>query len=231
MQEVSKKDNKLRSDFNFKIRKEILDWIICIIIAITLALLFRYFIITPTIVNMVSMNPTLESNDRLLLNRTIRISKKMPNRGEIITFEANSKKKYTSNEINQENPIAEYKNEPNNLFYKFIYYVLELGKESYIKRVIGLPNEHIKIKEGKIYVNNIELQEEYLEEGVTTEVMDTALHKGFDDFIVPENCVFALGDNRNHSTDCRDFGCIPLDKIEGIAFFRFFPFDKIGNIY
>lgn len=215
----------------FYIKKDILDWLFCIIIAIVLALLFRYFIATPTIVNMVSMNPTLQNNDRLLLNRTIRISKKLPQRGDIITFEAPSKKKFTATEIDYKNPTAQYNYELNNLFSKFIYYTLEIGKESYIKRVIGLPGDHIQIKDGKVYINNKLLDEPYLQENIVTEVANTTLHKGFDNFIVPKNHVFALGDNRAHSTDCRDFGCIPFDKIEGIAFFRFFPFNKFGKIF
>ena len=54
--------------------KNILEWIYCIIIAIVLALLFRYFIGTPTIVQQRSMFPTLKENQRLLLNRTFSIT-------------------------------------------------------------------------------------------------------------------------------------------------------------
>ena len=49
--------------------KDILEWVYCIVIAIVLALLFRYYIGTPTIVKQVSMNPTLVQNQRLWLNR------------------------------------------------------------------------------------------------------------------------------------------------------------------
>ena len=76
--------------------KEILEWVYCIIIAIVLALLFRYFIGTPTIVQQVSMKPTLEQDQRLWLNRWSRTMKTLPERGEIITFEAPTKKFYTS---------------------------------------------------------------------------------------------------------------------------------------
>lgn len=206
--------------------KDILEWIYCIIIAVVLALLFRYFIGTPTIVKQVSMKPTLIENQRLWLNRWGRTTKTMPKRGQIITFEAPSKKMYTESEINEENPVAKYQNEPNNIFSKFVYYVLEIGKDSYIKRVIGLPGEHVQIKEGKVYINDKELDEPYLQDGIVTDVMGA----GFDDFIVPEGCVFALGDNRNHSTDCRAFGCIPLEKIESTVAFRFWPFDKWGSV-
>ena len=51
-----------------------------------------------------------------------------------------------------------------------------------------------------------------------------------DDFVVPENCVFAMGDNRNHSTDCRAFGCIPLEKIESTVAIRIWPLNKWGHV-
>ena len=72
--------------------KDILEWIVCILIAFVLALLIRYYIGTPTIVKQSSMHPTLEQNQRLILNRWSRTAKKMPERGDIITFEAPDKK-------------------------------------------------------------------------------------------------------------------------------------------
>ena len=206
--------------------KEILEWIYCIVIAVVLALLFRYFIGTPTIVKQVSMKPTLIENERLWLNRWGRTTKTMPKKGEIITFEAPSKKTYTESEIDESNPVAKYENEPTNLWGKFVYNVLEIGKESYIKRVIALPGEHVEIKDGKVFINGEELEEPYLQDGIVTDVVGP----GFSDFIVPENCVFAMGDNRNHSTDCRAFGCIPLEKIESTVAFRFWPFNKFGAV-
>ena len=101
---------------------------------------------------------------------------------------------------------------PTNIFSKFAYYVLEWGKTSYIKRVIGLPGEHVQIMDGKVYINGEELDESaYLNSNVKTE----AYGGMFTDIIVPEGCVFAMGDNRSVSADCRRFGCIPLKKIEG----------------
>ena len=206
--------------------KNILEWIYCIIIAIVLALLFRYYIGTPTIVKMESMYPTLVQDQRLWLSRWGRTTKKLPNRGDIITFEAPSKKKYTYTEIDESNPIAKYENEPTSLWGKFTYYVLEIGKDSYIKRVIALPGEHVEIKDGFVYINGEKIEENYLQEGIVTDVVGA----GFTDFVVPENCVFAMGDNRNHSTDCRAFGCIPLEKIESKVWIRIWPLNLWGKI-
>ena len=206
--------------------KTVLEWACCIIIAIVLALVFRYFIATPTVVKSKSMYPTLVQDQKLWLSRWSRTTKKLPQRGQIITFEAPSKKSFTSSEIDENNPIAVYDNEPTNIFEKFTKYVLEIGKESYIKRVIALPGEHVEIKNGKIYINEKELEEPYLQEDVITQVNTT----GFSNFIVPENTIFAMGDNRVHSTDCRAFGCIPLEKIEGIVAIRIWPLSEWGKI-
>ena len=206
--------------------KEALEWVYCIIIAIVLALLFRYFIGTPTIVKQVSMYPTLVQDQRLWLNRWGRTTKTLPERGDIITFEAPSKKIYAESEVDQSNPIAKYEDEPTNILGKFTKYVLEIGKESYIKRAIALPGEHVQIKNGKVYINDKELEEKYLQEGIVTDVVGA----GLTDFIVPENCVFAMGDNRSHSTDCRAFGCIPLEKIESKVAIRIWPLNVWGKV-
>ena len=204
--------------------KEKLEWVYCIITALVLAMLFRYFIGTPTIVKQESMKPTLIENERLWLNRWGRTTKTLPKRGEIITFEEPEVLKYSQAEIDQNNPIAKYQ-ERTGLDW-FFYNFLEIGKRSYIKRVIGLPGEHVEIKEGKVYINEEVLDEPYLQAGLVTDVTGV----GFSDFIVPENSVFAMGDNRNHSTDCRSFGCIPLERIESTVAIRIWPLNKFGEI-
>ncbi len=201
--------------------KEIIEWIYCIIIAIVLALLIRYFIGTPTVVQQTSMWPTLKQNERLVLNRLARTFHQVPNRGDIITFEAPSNAKTGANSVK-----AEYDNEPQGWLKKFIYYVLEIGKTSYIKRVIALPGEHVQIQDGKIYINEEELQEEYLQKNVETDAKSMYLT----DFVVPEGYIFAIGDNRMESSDCRYFGCIPIERIESKVWIRFWPLNLFGTI-
>lgn len=203
--------------------KNIFEWGYCIIIALTLALLFRYFIATPTIVKQRSMYPTLQENQRLILNRTFRITHKEFKAGEVITFEAPTKQ-YSKWEADQSNPIAVYDEEPKGLINKFIYYSLELSKKSYIKRVIAVAGDHVKIENNTVKVNGIVQEEKYLQPDVVTE------SEVFFDFVVPEGYVFAMGDNRPKSTDCRVLGCIPLNKVEGIVTLRFWPFDVFGKI-
>lgn len=203
--------------------KNILEWVYCIIIALVLALLFRYFIGTPTIVQQRSMYPTLQANQRLLLNRTLRMTKKTPKVGDIITFEAPTRT-FTRENADQSNPVAIYDRQPTGIFSKFAYYVLEVTKRSYIKRVIATEGQHVVIENNKVYINGEELQEDYLQPDVVTQ------SKAFYDFIVPEGYIFAMGDNRTSSTDCREIGCIPVEKVEGIVVLRFWPLNQFGKI-
>ena len=219
--DTEKIEKKPKSKF-----KEIMEWVYCIIIAVILAVLFRYYIGTPTMVKMVSMYPTLEQNDRLWLNRWSRTTKYKPQPGDIITFERPVKEDYTEEEIEQSNAIAKYEEKKG--FDWFVYNFLEIGKVSYIKRVIAVPGDHVEIKEGKVYINGLEKKEDYLPAGLITDIPIGM--NGFTDFYVPDDCVFAMGDNRNNSKDCREFGCVPYDKIESVVAFRIWPLNKFGNV-
>ena len=207
--------------------KDILEWVLCIVIALVIAILFRYFIGTPTIVKQPSMYPTLKENQRLWLNRWGRTTKKLPKRGDIITFEAPSTTFLKEEDI-AKSVVARYSNEQKSIIKKFTRNVLEIGKISYIKRVIGMPGDHIVIKDGKVFINDKELEESYLQPGVVT---DDYGGRGYcTDLTVPENAVFAMGDNRTQSTDSRCFGCIPLEKIESKVWIRIWPLNLFGKI-
>lgn len=206
--------------------KEIMEWLFCIIIAAVLATLIRYFLGTPTVVQQPSMTPTLMQDERLLLNKLTMHMGNMPERGDIVTFEAPSKSFFTADEVDLENPVALYENDPQGAFAKLKYYVLEIGKTSYIKRVIGLPGERVQIKDGHVYINEELLDEPYLQEDVVT----TPLNGQFTDIIVPEGTVFVLGDNRKGSTDSRRFGCIPVNRLESKVLCRFWPVGKMGKV-
>ncbi len=101
-------------------------------------------------------------------------------------------------------------------------------QEYFIKRIIGLPGEAIKIKDGKIIIYNSEhsegviLDEDYLNENVHT-------YSANEDMIFLEDDeYFVLGDNRNSSKDSRSFGPVDSSFIIGKVWFRGWPFDRIG---
>lgn len=200
--------------------KNVMEWIFCIIVAVILALLFRHFIGTPTIVQMPSMKTTLMPNDRLILNRWVATVNGKINREDIITFEA------PTGSGTVDNPIAKYDYNPTKFWEKFNYYFLENGKKSYIKRVIGIAGDHIEIKDNKVYRNGEMLNEEYLQSGIET----TSKGGAFTDVVVPDGCIFVMGDNRPQSADSRQFGCIPLNRVESRVLFRFWPLNKFGKV-
>ena len=90
-----------------------------------------------------------------------------------------------------------------------------------VKRVIGIGGDKVKIKDSKVYVNGKKLNEPYIHNEVTSGDVDT---------VVPENCVFVLGDNREISLDSRykEVGFINKSDILGKVFVRLYPFNKIG---
>lgn len=96
-------------------------------------------------------------------------------------------------------------------------------KKNLVKRVIALPGEHLVIKDNNVYINGKYLNEDYLVDVYTD---------GDIDIIVPDNHIFAMGDNRENSDDSRQsyIGVISLDEVVGKAFIRIFPFDKIGKV-
>ncbi len=96
----------------------------------------------------------------------------------------------------------------------------------YIKRIIGLPGETVKIEDGTIYINGKVLDESYGYE----KMIDSGIAK--DEITLGDDEYFVLGDNRNDSKDSRDpsVGKIPRSYIDGKAFLRIYPFSKFGTI-
>ena len=86
--------------------------------------------------------------------------------------------------------------------------------------IIGLPNESIRIKNNRIYINDKEIENSYAY-GETSD---------YDEITLGEDEYFVLGDNRLISKDSRIIGPVKRSKIKGKTIFRIFPFTKIGKI-
>lgn len=91
-----------------------------------------------------------------------------------------------------------------------------------VKRVIGLPGEHIEYKENKLYVNGSLV----LENNISVETKNFKLEDiGYE--TIPKDMYFVLGDNRTNSSDSREFGLVKKDEIIGKIVMRVYPFSKI----
>lgn len=98
----------------------------------------------------------------------------------------------------------------------------------FIKRVIGLPGDRVKIENGKVVLNGSVLEEKYLSSTVTTQP-GSYMTEGKEVIAAPNHYI-VLGDNRNHSSDSREWGPVDINEIIGKAFFRYWPPHKIGLI-
>lgn len=101
-------------------------------------------------------------------------------------------------------------------------------EDSYIKRVIAVEGDEVRLLDGNVYVNGKQVDEYYIEDGVKTLIGKNKI----DHWKVGEDKLFVLGDNRHFmaSTDSRIFGEISKDIVDGVAVFRYYPFDRIGVI-
>jgi signal peptidase I len=175
LEEKPDKKNKFRS------------FIIEILQTLILALIF-YFIIDsffPRVrVENISMKPTLEPGELLLVNKlAYRLGE--PQTGDVIVFH------YPGNPA-----------------------------EDYIKRLIGLPGDEIKIEGGLVYVNGQSLEEPYISAPPS--------YRGI--WEVPADSFFVLGDNRNQSSDSHSWGFVPLENIVGKALIVYWPIDQIKKL-
>lgn len=97
----------------------------------------------------------------------------------------------------------------------------------YIKRIIGLPGEVVKITNGKVYINNLPLNEiTYLNKEIET-LPGLFLTEG-KSYTIPDDEYLVMGDNRSHSSDSKDWGTVPKENIIGLAWFRYWPVNSLG---
>ncbi|MFA6227564.1 MAG: signal peptidase I [Patescibacteria group bacterium] len=95
-------------------------------------------------------------------------------------------------------------------------------KQYFIKRVIGLPGDKVKIQDNAVYINGNKLEESYLLAGTET-VLPV---RGYGEVTLAEDEYFLLGDNRGQSLDSRIFGLVKKDLIVGRTWIRGWPFSR-----
>ena len=96
-------------------------------------------------------------------------------------------------------------------------------QKSFIKRVVGVAGDHIRIVEGRVFVNDKMLEEDYVPAAYEDRL-------SYSEVVVPPGSFFVLGDHRNLSRDSRDFGPVEASYIYGKAVFGYWPVDKVGRL-
>ena len=99
----------------------------------------------------------------------------------------------------------------------------------FIKRIIGLPGDKVRVDGGVVYVNGMALEETYTSTNETPLWENGFIHDGVQ-VTIPQGQIFVMGDNRPMSSDSRDFGPVDINSIIGQVFYRYYPLQKTGVI-
>jgi signal peptidase I len=160
------------------------DLVLCILISFFIIV----FVYQPVKVEGGSMEPGLEDQERIVINKLVYRLESIE-RGDIIVF------RYPRD-----------------------------TRKSFIKRVIGLPGDHIHISYGHVYVNDEQLPESY----VPFDYLDA---RSYSEIVVPGDSYFVMGDHRSMSNDSREFGPVLRSYIYGKAVFGYWPMEKLGIVH
>jgi signal peptidase I len=161
------------------------SWMRDFVFSIVVSFFIILFVYQPVKVEGGSMEPGLEDQERIFINKLVYRWESI-NRGDIIVFR--------------------YPRDP---------------RKSFIKRVIGVSGDRVRISFGHVYLNGKRIEEDY----VPAEFLDS---RSYPEIVVPPNSYFVLGDHRSMSNDSRDFGPVARSYIYGKAVFGYWPMEKLG---
>ena len=224
----SKKTNRKLENKQVSTREEILSWIVVISVAFLLAMVFKTFLYENFKIPSGSMNPTLLAGDRVLVNKFHYGYSSVSFPLEILPIKGRF---FDKNQPKRGDII--------------VFKTADLkNKNFYIKRVVGIPGDKIKIKKGEVIINGKKLKYELkgevpafstynhnaFEVRLLVEDLNGVKHNIFlggkdwpqentGEYVVPDGYYFCMGDNRDNSHDCRfeDFGMVPYERISGRA--------------
>jgi signal peptidase I len=163
-----------------------------IFLIIVVFILFGVFAVQPVVVEGTSMLPELHDGERLLVNKLVYYRIRSVSWGHIERGDI---------------VVFWYPKEPD---------------KSYVKRVIGLPGEMVEVRNGKVYIDGAELNEQYLDSEHNQSLPSFPAKR------VEDHHYFVMGDNRDNSSDSRYWGLVPEKYIYGKAFFRYWKPSNIG---
>ena len=163
-----------------QVKEELVAWVKTLMSAAVYAVLIVTFLFQVARVEGQSMAPTLEDQDRLIVNKLVyRIGE--PRRGDIV----------------------------------MLYYPLNPEK-SFVKRVIAEEGDTVRIVDGRVYVNDVPLKDDYV-------ASEYRSHDDWGPQAIPEGYDFVMGDHRNNSSDSRHWGMVPKKYIIGKVQIRWWP--------
>ncbi len=183
-------------------------WIKQILLVIVVTLLISTLIVQTYNINDVSMEPTFDrQGNRVLVFLTPYIFNAEPDHGDILIVDSRVDRERTFMDRIENNPIVSV-------------ITGQYNEHLWIKRVIGLPGDKLEYKDGSVYRNGNQLEEDYTAGEMVAE---------FEPIEVPDGHIYIMGDNRNRSSDSRQIGPVPISNIQGRVVLRFFPLDKFST--
>jgi signal peptidase I len=197
----------------------LVETIILLVVAVGVAILIQAFAIKPYKIPSGSMEPTLMTHDRVLVNRfSKRILGNEPKVGDIIVFhppsgadQQDGSPQCGATDSGQGTPTPCAKATP------------EKSSQSFIKRVVGVGGDTIAIRDGHVIRNGKAAKEPF------TAPCDGDICDFPKSITIPKGSIYAMGDNRGNSDDSRFWGPVPLDWVVGKAFATYGPPSRIGG--
>jgi signal peptidase I len=193
------------------------ELVLIVATALGLALAIQAFIVKPYRIPSGSMLPTIALGQRVLVNR-LSGDFSSPGVGEILVF--HPPKNYDLGCVDQSEGGT---GGPGQRACSMAR--TEESSQTFIKRVVGLPGDHIAIRNGHVYRNGVREKDSYIRPCAGAASCDFPVA-----ITVPKGDYYMMGDNRGESDDSRFWGPIPGSWVIGDAFFTYWPPDRIGTL-
>jgi signal peptidase I len=199
--------------------KSLIELGLTVAIAVGLAILIQAFIVKPYRIPSPSMVPTLDVGQRVLTNRL----STHPGLGDIVVF-------HPPHGADGDTPVCGAPDQGANA--DGSVYPQACGvptpqesTQTFIKRVVGMPGDRIQIINGHVYRNGVPEKDPYI-----VQCGDSSSCNFRTPIVIPADEYFMMGDNRPNSDDSRFWGPVPAKWIIGVAFFTYWPPDRIGTL-
>ena len=190
----------------------LIELVTIVAVALGLALGIQAFLVKPFRIPSESMVPTLAVGQRVLVDR---VSERFgnPDRGDIMVFKP--PRGADDNVCGARKPPDQPCPRPTK----------ERSETNFIKRVVGLPGDRLKVLDNKVFINGKKQDEPFINKGTPCD----ALCNMGREITIPKGHYFMMGDNRGESADSREWGPIPKKWMIGKAFITYWPPNQIGR--
>jgi signal peptidase I len=192
--------------------KSVIELVVTVAVAVGLALLIQAFIVKPYRIPSPSMEPTLHIGQRVLANRLI----DHPSVGDVVVF-------HPPRGADPLTPVCGNPNQGGGHPAACDVPTPGQSSQTFIKRVVGGPGDRISIRNGHVIRNGVPEKDPYI-----TQCEGDSSCNFRQPIVVPPGDYFMMGDNRGSSDDSRFWGPVPNKWIIGVAFFTYWPPDRIG---